>query len=78
MGERDFNRAQCIKALLRLGFYLSNKRSGKHDKFKAPISANPPFIMIPRHKDLHCQNAILNELLKIGGQKMVDDFLSHI
>jgi predicted RNA binding protein YcfA (HicA-like mRNA interferase family) len=78
MGERDFNRGQCIRALLKLGFYLSNKRSGKHDKYKAPMSCNPPFIMMPRHKDIHCQSAIITELFKIGGKKMVDDFISYL
>ena len=78
MGEWNFNRKQCIRSLMKIGFTVANKRSGKHDKFKAPMECNPPFIMIPRHKDLHCQNAIIEELKKMGGEKMIDNFKSHL
>lgn len=50
MGHQNFNRKQCVRALLKLGFHFANKSFGKHDKFTAPVSCNPPFIMIPRHK----------------------------
>lgn len=78
MGEWNFNRKQCIRALLRLGFFIDNKRSGKHDKYRAPMTCNPPFIMIPRHNDLHCQNAIIAELEKMGGEKLVNDFRCNL
>lgn len=77
MGEFTFNRNECIKALSKLGFYLANKRSGKHDKFKSPIpNCNPPFIMIPRHNDLHCQKEIIAELQKMGGNELIEKFRS--
>lgn len=79
MGGNTFSRRQCVRALLKMGFILANKRSGKHDKFKAPFTrADLPFIMVPRHKDLHCQDAIIKELEKMGGKKLVDEFRSHL
>lgn len=78
MGETNFNRRQCIRALIKLGFTLSNKRFGIHDKLVAPFPANPPFIMIPRHKELHCQQAILKELRKMGGDELIKKFLENL
>lgn len=75
MGEWNFNRKQCLRALGKLGFTMSSKRSGKHDKMYSNIpNSNPPFIMIPRHNNLHCQEDIVKELLKMGGQEMVQKF----
>ncbi|HBB38209.1 MAG: hypothetical protein UV82_C0002G0115 [Candidatus Magasanikbacteria bacterium GW2011_GWD2_43_18] len=85
MGRQDFNRKQCIRALLKLGFVKDNKRRGSHDKFKAPEhvlqqrQANqPPFIMVPRSRQLHCQLEILKELWAFGGDAFVEEFLGHI
>lgn len=79
MGELNFNQHQCVKALKKLGFYLANKREGKHDKFRSPIpNCNPPFIMIPRHKELHCQKEIIAEIKKMGGDDLVTKFKSFL
>lgn len=82
MGEWTFNRDKCIKALKKLGFYQKNGRKGaRHDKFYPPSdlrkienSQQPPFIMIPRHRYLHCQNAIVSEIEKLGGIELVIEF----
>lgn len=79
MAGNTFNRRQCIRALLKLGFIFDTKRSGKHDKYIAPFAnSNPPFIMIPRHKELHCQDAIIKELEKMGGMELVDRFRQYL
>jgi predicted RNA binding protein YcfA (HicA-like mRNA interferase family) len=78
MGDSNFNRRQCIRALIRLGFVLANKRHGQHDKFLAPSPHNSLFIMVPRHKNLNCQHAILRELKKIGGEEMEKKFLENL
>lgn len=78
MGEANFNRRQCVRALARLGFTLTNRRFGVHDKYKAPFMANPQFIMVPRHKDIHCQQAILRELKKMGGEDLEKRFLDNL
>lgn len=87
MSENNFNRSQCITALLKLGFTLKNKpkRRGKHCKYLPPTSIKqnipagcPPFIMIPRSRQIHCQKAILDELEKMGGKKLLEDFLNLI
>jgi hypothetical protein len=79
MGEYDFNRRECVRALLTLGFRESSSRRGNHDKFFAPFpNANPPFIMVPRHRTLHCQKAILKELKRMGGDNFVSRFLKLI
>lgn len=79
MGENTFNRRECVRALLKLGFVLNNKRSGGHDKFKAPFSkARPPFIMIPRHNDIHCQDKIVKELERLGGIELVEKFKQYL
>lgn len=78
MGDSNFNRRQCIRALVRLGFVLTNQRQGRHDKFLAPPPYNSSFIMVPRHKNLNCQFAILRELKNIGGEAMEKKFLENI
>lgn len=79
MGENNFNSRQCARALEKLGFILATKRNGKHDKYRAPQpNANPPFIMIPRHKDIHCQDEIIKEIKKIGGEELVEKFRSNL
>lgn len=85
MGRQDFNRKQCIRALLKLGFIKDNKRRGSHDKFRAPEELlrnrqenQPPFIMVPRSRQLHCQLEILKELWAFGGDELVEKFLRYI
>ncbi len=79
MGENTFNRRQCVRALNKLNFVLDNKRSGKHDKYKAPFAnANPPFIMVPRHNDIHCQDDIVKELERMGGKELVEKFKQYL
>jgi|GEM_PF-1100544 hypothetical protein len=81
MGEMNFNKRQCIRVLKKLGFFLCNKRFGRHDKFCPPpdiaqrlLSNQPKFIMIPRHNDLHCQGEIISELRVMGGDELVERF----
>lgn len=81
MGEMNFNRRQCIRALKKLGFFLCNKRFGRHDKFCPPqemsqqlSGAQPRFIMVPRHNELHCQSEIISELKVMGGGILVEKF----
>ena len=79
MGEYDFNYKQCVRALNKLGFSLATKRNGNHDKFNSPFqNSNPPFIMVPRHRQLHCQRAILKELKQMGGEELAQKFLKHL
>ncbi|MCK4554805.1 hypothetical protein KAU19_07695 [Candidatus Parcubacteria bacterium] len=85
MGRNDFNRNKCIKALNKLGFICKNKRRGNHDKFVPPKHllenaqpGQPPFIMVPRSRKLHCQLEILKELWALGGDDLVKKFLEYI
>ena len=86
MGEYNFNRRQCLKALIKLGFYYSLKqRRGKHDKYDPPASLkekivppNPIFIMIPRHNELRCQHEIIDELRAMGGDELVNKFKNYL
>lgn len=80
MGEYNFNKRQCIYALKRLGFYLCNDRCGEHDKYNFPGQyiipwGYRPFIMIPRHNELHIQHKIIKELKAVGGDELVEKFL---
>ncbi len=43
MGDCNFNKRQCVRALNGLGFYLSNDRRGDHDKYHFP-----PEYVIPK------------------------------
>jgi hypothetical protein len=81
MGEANFNRKQCIRALTKLGFFLGNKRRGKHDKYFPPpeiavrlSGIAPRFVMVPRHNTLHCQNEIIGELAVMGGEELTKKF----
>ncbi|MFH1252878.1 MAG: hypothetical protein V1664_00905 [Candidatus Uhrbacteria bacterium] len=85
MGELNFNTKQCLRALKRLGFYLGNKRLGRHDKFYPPkliadklSGTQPRFIIIPRHTDLHCQPEIISELRVMGGDELVQKFKENL
>ncbi|OGF22691.1 hypothetical protein A2Y83_03130 [Candidatus Falkowbacteria bacterium RBG_13_39_14] len=77
----NFNRRQCVKALKKLEFQKLESRRGKHDKFIPPASlkhSNPPFIMIPRHNNIHCQNEIVKELAAMGGEELVKKFQQYL
>ena len=81
MGELNFNKRQCVGALKKLGFCLDNDRRGIHDKYSFPSSyAIPagfrPFIMIPRHNELKLQHKIIKELKSVGGDELVEKFMS--
>lgn len=74
-----FNRKQCVRSLCKIGFYRSGSRRGNHDKFISPIeNSNPPFIMVPRHNNIHCQNKILRQLKMMGGDELVDKFVENL
>lgn len=80
MGDCNFNKRQCVYALKRLGFYLSNNRRGDHDKYHFPSECiipigRRPFIMIPRHNELRLQHKIINELRMVGGDELVEKFM---
>lgn len=81
MGEKDFNRKECVRAFLEIGFHEASQRRGKHDKWSPPepiasklIGLQPRFIMVPRHSELHCQSKILKELKDMGGEDLVEAF----
>lgn len=83
MGKYDFNRQQCISALLKIGFWKKKSRRGNHDKYMAPddLKGIPDavcFIMVPRSRQIHCQHAILRELERLGGEELVKKFLDNI
>lgn len=85
MGKLDFNRDQCIKALMKIGFRNGNNRRGNHDKFLMPEylernrnPSQPPFIVVPRSRQSHCQFAIIKELKNLGGEELADKFLKNI
>ncbi|MCX6784719.1 MAG: hypothetical protein NTV81_02140 [Candidatus Komeilibacteria bacterium] len=85
MGENNFSRNQCVRALARLGFTLNNRRHGQYDKYDVPSGYQknlpatvPPFIMIPRHKELRLQNKIVKEIELIGGLDMVEKFRRYL
>ena len=83
MGEWNFNKRQCVAALKKLGFYLSNDRRGEHDKYCFPSGyvipvGYRPFIMLPRHNELRLQHKIVKELLAIGGEELVEKFRKYL
>ncbi len=86
MGKLEtFNRKKCISALLKLEFTRKKTRRGRHDKYASPakyleqrIKNQPPFIMVPRSRVLHCQNEIVKELRNLGGQDLVKKFEENL
>lgn len=81
MGELNFNKRQCVRALKKLGFYLDNDRRGIHDKYTFPKGymipeGFRPFIMIPRHNELKLQYKIVKELKSVGGDQLVQKFIN--
>ncbi|KKS69413.1 MAG: hypothetical protein UV40_C0024G0015 [Parcubacteria group bacterium GW2011_GWA1_42_7] len=75
MGKNDFKRNDCVRALRKIGFYLSPKSCRRHDKYIHKQTGK--FIMIPRHNQFHCQNAILKELRNID-ENLLNQFLELI
>jgi predicted RNA binding protein YcfA (HicA-like mRNA interferase family) len=73
VGERDFTRNECVRALYKLGFLLANRR-GKHDKYVL----DGRFIMVPRHAVLHCQREIVAELRRMGGDDLAERFIELV
>ena len=82
MGINNFSRRQCVKALKKLGFQLADNRRGSHDKYQTPNnlinSSLYSFIMVPRHNNLRCQNAIIKELRAIGGDELIRQFREYL
>ena len=81
MGELNFNKRQCVRALKKLGFCLNNDRRGTHDKYTFPNGYTipegfRPFIMIPRHNELKLQYKIVKEIKSIGGDDLVEKFMN--
>lgn len=75
----SFNQKQCVKSLRKLGFYKSGSGRGNHDKYISPIEkCNPPFIMIPRHNQIHCQIRIIQQLKLMGGDDLVRKFMENL
>jgi len=75
----NFNRKQCVHSLRKIGFYKSGSGRGNHDKFISLIkNSNPPFIMVPRHNNIHCQGRILQQLKLMGGDSLVNDFMKNL
>jgi len=80
----DFTQKQCIKALLKIGFTDASKRRSKHYKYRPPdnylvkLENNiQPFITIPKHK-FFCQNAIINEIGKLCGEEIKQNFIKNL
>lgn len=80
----NFTQKQCIRALLIIGFTDASKRRAKHFKYKPPISCKinydsniKPFITVPKH-EFFCQNAIVDEIGKLCGEKMKQKFLDNL
>ena len=82
MSNKVFNKRQCLKALRKIGFHKPvNQRRGNHDKYLVPDHLkrnNYKFIMIPRHNKLIIQNEIKKELKKIGGKKLLSEFIDNL
>ncbi|MFH1145450.1 MAG: hypothetical protein V1707_00595 [bacterium] len=85
MGETNFNRRQCLRALRRLGFTITHARHGRHDKYYPSLEISrglsgqqSKFIMIPRHNELRCQSEILQELRQMGGDRLVANFTQSL
>ncbi|MEK7189749.1 MAG: hypothetical protein AAB666_02080 [Patescibacteria group bacterium] len=80
----DFTQKRCIKALLKIGFTDASKRRSKHFKYRPPEKYINnyrenirPFITVPKHK-FFCQEAIVNEVGKICGEEMKQEFLKNL
>jgi len=86
MGKLEtFKRNRCIAALLKLGFTRKHTRRGGHDKYVPPahylesrINNQPPFVMVPRSRVLHCQEEIVKELHNLGGVDLVKKFEEYL
>jgi len=80
----DFTQKQCIKALLKIGFTDASKRRSKHFKYRPSekylnnFQRNTrPFITVPKH-NFFCQEAIVNEIGKMCGEEIKQEFLKNL
>ncbi|MBU4481888.1 hypothetical protein KKC16_00320 [Patescibacteria group bacterium] len=84
MGNANFSKKECIRALLKIGFFKEphQARRSPHDKYLVSLEYKQEiqrsFIMIPHGRKLKCQRAILKELKKIGGGELVAKFLEKL
>ena len=81
MGQNNFNRRQCVRALEKIGFIDTSQRHGKHSKFTAPSQYqkdNFTFVMVPKHNKLRCQDEIIKELKRMGGDELVEKFRQNL
>ena len=65
-GKANFDRSECVRALLAIGFTKKKSKRAPHEKYIFPshVVTQPgerPFIMVP-HGKLRCQDEILKEL----------------
>ena len=79
----NFDKRQCLRALLAIGFtFYQGHRNSPHDKYVVPDQYKrvncSTFIMIPHGRNLFCQNAILQELKKLGGEELVQKFIEQL
>lgn len=81
----NFSQRQCIRSLQKIGFLEKSKRRGKHFKFVPPERikqhiqpGQPPFLMVPRHRELRVQHQIIRELRAMGGDTLVEEFLQSL
>lgn len=80
----NFTQKQCIGALIKIGFTDASKRRAKHFKYrplkdcKINYKGNVrPFITVPKHK-FYCQDAIVEEIEKLCGEEMKQNFLNNL
>ena len=83
MGKNNFSKRECTGALLAIGFIHDKQiRRSPHDKYSVPErhkkDNQSPFIMIPHGRKLRCQQAVLKELKKLGGDELLRIFLDSI
>ena len=80
----NFTPRECVRSLNSIGFVNKSKR-GKHFKFYPPERVKnkippgrPQFIMIPNHRNFWIQHKIIRELLEMGGDELVNDFVKNL
>lgn len=85
MGIKDFSSSECVRALVQLGFVLKKVRRGPHLKYEPPKdilekipSDSPHFIMVPKHRVIHCQEEIVKELKSMGGEELAKQFENYL
>lgn len=85
MSIKDFSSLECIRALVKLGFVLKKVRRGSHHKYEPPEDIlkkipfdRPHFVMVPKHRAIHCQDEIVKELENMGGEELVKQFENYL